>query len=573
MTSSLCSGLQVAGVSLVDCSHDTSKNGIVTGETSSFSLNHRRNPISNSLPSVDLFTYAMQHPHPATIILVSSQQLLTYALSVLRLRQFRIILIASPSVPASLKHRASEFRDWDSMMPQDGDAAVQASQSAASLVDRSEALHNSLKLLSPASPVARDLESHAGVPFPEALASQALPTPQNTVVSTAMLDSDHHPALSLSTVSTTSQSSEATMPSLLASQPVVPAHSLSPHEPVEDITLENGPSATNRSELHKFQSNEAVAQVEFDDKLASGTGSFEGGEGGNGTPYGSSQDNLNGQELLKQAIALETPGDGSHAKLEHVELASSTYRPSQSHIPNPLVLFRGLIEEIQEHGSHPDRSKVAIGLMRRDPSAYTRTGVASFKAFTTLAVDAGVVTLGNHRNERGKPFSTIYLTSGWQNPDDQMSTSERSIGMSNWLATPSQPRAPKFSSSTHLARFQTLIDEIQRWPVPCPAFTAVTAELMKQDHFAHAYYGPADLDEYIAQAIKAEIVDLGETIHADGTTIRWICLGPACQILADTEDILPKAPTGSASQRSTTQPSTPVNTVGTLIPLPFFCRG
>ena len=65
--------------------------------------------------SVDMFGYAIDNPAPATVILISGDRDFAYAVSVLRLRRYQVVIVA-PSVPsphASLKSQASAVLEWD----------------------------------------------------------------------------------------------------------------------------------------------------------------------------------------------------------------------------------------------------------------------------------------------------------------------------------------------------------------------------------------------------------------------------------------------------------------------------
>jgi uncharacterized LabA/DUF88 family protein len=61
----------------------------------------------------DMMAYAIDYPAPATIVLISGDRDFVYALSVLRLGRYRIILMASRSVHTSLVPLASLYADWD----------------------------------------------------------------------------------------------------------------------------------------------------------------------------------------------------------------------------------------------------------------------------------------------------------------------------------------------------------------------------------------------------------------------------------------------------------------------------
>ncbi|KZP20005.1 hypothetical protein FIBSPDRAFT_1045100 [Athelia psychrophila] len=93
-----------ASISVMDCSQGTSKGNMI---------------------AVDMFAFAMRIPHPATLIVISDAQILGYAVSILRLRMYRIIVVGSAEGGCgSLKQRASEFMDWDVLVGQRRDGAL-----------------------------------------------------------------------------------------------------------------------------------------------------------------------------------------------------------------------------------------------------------------------------------------------------------------------------------------------------------------------------------------------------------------------------------------------------------------
>ncbi|KAJ7582917.1 NYN domain-containing protein [Mycena floridula] len=85
--------LQSSGVSLTDCP-----------------LNGLRN-ISAQMIIVDMFTYALEKSPPCTLVLITGDRDFAYAVSVLRLRGYNVVLISSQS-PA-WKSQASACFDWN----------------------------------------------------------------------------------------------------------------------------------------------------------------------------------------------------------------------------------------------------------------------------------------------------------------------------------------------------------------------------------------------------------------------------------------------------------------------------
>ncbi|KAF6764824.1 NYN domain-containing protein [Ephemerocybe angulata] len=92
----LRSELQASGVSLTDCPH----NG--------------RKDVADKMMLVDMLSYAIDHPTPATFVLISGDRDFSYALSTLRLRRYRVVLITPPNTHISLTAQASVRLHWNS---------------------------------------------------------------------------------------------------------------------------------------------------------------------------------------------------------------------------------------------------------------------------------------------------------------------------------------------------------------------------------------------------------------------------------------------------------------------------
>ncbi|KAJ7597845.1 NYN domain-containing protein [Mycena floridula] len=92
----LRSELQTSGVSLTDCPHSGRKD------------------VADKMMMVDMLAHAIDNPGPYTFILISGDRDFAYAAAILRLRQYRVVVI-SPTLPAahaSLKSQASLCLDW-----------------------------------------------------------------------------------------------------------------------------------------------------------------------------------------------------------------------------------------------------------------------------------------------------------------------------------------------------------------------------------------------------------------------------------------------------------------------------
>ncbi|KAF9466395.1 NYN domain-containing protein [Collybia nuda] len=96
VSSSLRTELQASGVSLIDCPP--------TG----------RKSVADKMLIVDMITHIIDNPAPATLVLISGDRDYAYAVSTLRLRRYRVVVICPPRTHISLTTQASVHLDWDS---------------------------------------------------------------------------------------------------------------------------------------------------------------------------------------------------------------------------------------------------------------------------------------------------------------------------------------------------------------------------------------------------------------------------------------------------------------------------
>ncbi|KZP18855.1 hypothetical protein FIBSPDRAFT_673113, partial [Athelia psychrophila] len=83
--------LRAAGVSFVGCTQVESK--------------------SNAI-SVDMLIYAMDHPTPPTLVVISDDIQLIYACSILRMRKYHIVVVSLSNASHRMQEGASAFVDW-----------------------------------------------------------------------------------------------------------------------------------------------------------------------------------------------------------------------------------------------------------------------------------------------------------------------------------------------------------------------------------------------------------------------------------------------------------------------------
>ncbi|KAF5378928.1 hypothetical protein D9757_008743 [Collybiopsis confluens] len=91
------SELQCSGVSITDCPHSGYKN------------------VVDQMIITDMLTFAMDNPArppSTTIMILSGDRDFTYTLSILRMRRYKVVIVAPSNVHPSLREQASEFFEW-----------------------------------------------------------------------------------------------------------------------------------------------------------------------------------------------------------------------------------------------------------------------------------------------------------------------------------------------------------------------------------------------------------------------------------------------------------------------------
>ncbi|KAI6036677.1 hypothetical protein BKA83DRAFT_4485674 [Pisolithus microcarpus] len=110
-STALRSELQLSGVSVVDCPHKRQER--CRGQDGNW---YAHEILSEPTPlmqcsQVDMFAFAVDHPPPATVILIAGDRDYAYALSTLRLRNYKVVLI-TPRATSCLEACASFVVDW-----------------------------------------------------------------------------------------------------------------------------------------------------------------------------------------------------------------------------------------------------------------------------------------------------------------------------------------------------------------------------------------------------------------------------------------------------------------------------
>ncbi|KAJ3572494.1 hypothetical protein NP233_g3049 [Leucocoprinus birnbaumii] len=114
----LRSELQSSGVSLTDCPHNGRKD---VADKMIMGLSRYLLPITKYLDyclsiAVDMMAHAIDNPAPWTYVLITGDRDFAYAISVLNLRQYQVVLISPSTAHVSLRSQATTCLDWNKIL-------------------------------------------------------------------------------------------------------------------------------------------------------------------------------------------------------------------------------------------------------------------------------------------------------------------------------------------------------------------------------------------------------------------------------------------------------------------------
>ncbi|KAJ6541766.1 NYN domain-containing protein [Mycena capillaripes] len=422
----LRSELQSSGVSLTHCP----QNGKNTVEL---------------MIMVDMLAYAMDHPAPATVILISGDRDFAYAVSILRLRRYEVVVI-SLMAHISLKSQASACLDWNIDV-------MGFSSSASHFEGRAE---------SPTSD-----RNPPNFQSPNARRSTYLPSPESTFYRARQSTSRHGPAAAAPNEGSPSGSVRTAVP---ANEPVVehppyqppaaapaqpeatsvpaPAYSRAESAPVPTLssfglpttsvapTTASTPVQSQPSPLpipaspapfsedlvatHIQRCMEMAAEVQ---PLASqvpqaGTSIHADmllrtptiGDVAEAISEAASSVHADtvpptptigvmtpkASQIPEAASQIPVAGPSVHANmLFPTPTIRTAVQPAPKSVP---PMFKTLAECLEQHRangtSRPLRSIIAVEIIKKEKQLYQRAGVEKFSQYVALAEKAGIVTLG-----------------------------------------------------------------------------------------------------------------------------------------------------------------------------------
>ncbi|KAF7359554.1 hypothetical protein MSAN_01298500 [Mycena sanguinolenta] len=553
---SLRSELQSSGVSLTDCPHNGRKN------------------VADQMIMVDMLAYAMDHPAPATLILISGDRDFAYAVSILRLRRYDVVVISLPLPGAhiSLKSQASVYLDWNAEVM--GYTSAQPEGRA----DSPPAVRNPFNFQSPG-----------------AHRTSYLPTPGTPFIKDVKLPSKHDTPPVSGLNKSASYSEDPFSPKGASSEPKVVGPSISipastPEPPSKLPGLGERPEVVASPACHGKASQEPEENnVETVKTPVQSTSSpslpqvVENDSDVNATP---AQSTPAASPVCSRAPAVETPQptpppescpppvastvctavagasiaatvlpEGNTAEDHSPELifdeasskepserlnllsglpicddstpdvhyppvapiisrdAAPAEQPSLAHVP---PTFRPLIDILLKHSAEgttqPLRSTVGQELVSSAATIYTQAGVSNFSQFTALAERAKLIQMGK---SNGRDWIRLHR---------DLPTPAAGRKLPTFQSISPSPGASSSTQRTVPPIYQLLVDALRQRRakgIDRPLRSTIAVDIVAKDNKVFERAGVRRFREFTVLAEKAKIIILG---GIDGSA--WMSLHP-----------------------------------------------
>ncbi|KAG1832694.1 NYN domain-containing protein [Suillus variegatus] len=522
------SDLQSSGVSIIDCPHNGKKE------------------VVDKMILVDMITFAVDNPSPATVILIAGDRDYAYAISTLRLRQYNVVLVVppAPNIPQSLESQASVVVDWNFAIlgkrteadtaPSVASRARSATQSTHSVSDLEQGSGSPLKehkalsnesLADSLVSVANEIQDATRDPFSRTFTSlernqnstESGPLPATGSSNFPLSPPPVNTALPLSHTRTISGGTpisydgkpQNAVPAAVPLSPTVSSRGRS-----DDITA---PSSTNIDLTSAMLDNHAVAS----DKAAL--------QDAFGIDDEDRDDSSTSDDNEDNPSACQTP------PIESVEDKIRRNTPLKF-----LPLMNRLLLARSKGEMKPSRSTIAAELVQHDKNVYLSAGVTRFAQYTALAEHASLIQLGGRE---GDAWITLHPNLFRQDIDldTPQSSSTPSTAHNNNSPTPQDniphtttpsptpspsamppptpgptkppplnPNAEPFRAIVPIPLcFRPLITCLAKFHtdgVPKPVRSVVGQGLGLA---AYSQAGTSSLKEYLAQAVHAGVVECG----------------------------------------------------------------
>ncbi|KAI5899960.1 DUF537-domain-containing protein [Schizophyllum commune H4-8] len=547
---SMRSELQSTGVALVDCPHNGQKD------------------VVDQMLQTDMLVFALDHPAPATIVLISGDRDFAYVASILRRRMYNVVLIchSTPGPHKSLLQQVSTHIDWNTqVLGLPGSSLDHLRRPSA------QAPPPSRPPLPPASSN-RTLTSSStpifGAANPQKLTKDELPPSATeppfasedvvTPVHTQRMSSPGQPGSSPTPndARPLQDSEKAVDAAKLSSPPSAKPTVSSPHSSA-DVSVKFSPLI---AALHDSNASTSVASSDSDATSASS------GEKCLASPSAAGNDSSVADERASAAQSSSVSTIFSTSSVSTLSDAPTrqlvpAIAPSNS--PAPENVFSCLVDVLRSlhlHGqTRPRRALVNVNLMAIDRHFYTKAGYERFGDYVGAAVAAGIVTVGgadtgenawvalssDYLNESAAEVHPSPMRTGtWDGQDTPLAKnsatpaatllqpSPESLGASS--RSPSDLSSPTIStpintpssppSSETVKQFDILISVmlllLEAGNVR-PRPHEVSLRLLRANSQLYKQSGVKDIQAYCALAAAAGVLELGGE-----DTNAWVSLAP-----------------------------------------------
>ena len=318
-----------------------------------------------------MLAYAIDNTAPSTIVLISGDRDFAYALSVLRLRRYRVILITLPSAHASLVSQATLHFDWalDVLRPQS-----EPSRQSPVQVRRK---------LSP--------DNVEGSAFGQR--------------ATVVPEDDREPTFDLNEYLRERQDWHRTTIVTSMGDKGPPTKSAAPHVPDTSSS-----PATKPREIFRLPPQEPVP-------FASGSSTSSSGSDyelpSKAHPAVTAGARVMPSTPVTHSPLQKPPGSPFAARAAHKLPPASTTPPSpktERHVPPAFKILVKCLQTLRAKGVlRPLRSAIALEVAN-DGQTYAAAGVERWKQYSEMAVTLGLVELGGTNGD-----AWITLTKEWCN--------------------------------------------------------------------------------------------------------------------------------------------------------------
>jgi hypothetical protein len=348
---------------------------------------------ASKIMMIDIMAFAIDHPSPATIVLISGDQDFVYSLAALRNRRYTIVLIApNSSVPIILKSQANAVLEWRYMFNEE---ILNMEPFSLNLMGNST---NQSENMIP-----------SGNSNPKVNSADVSKSNKNSISAPA----NNSLLYSAAVGSTGKNSSIVPSPVLqemanMYSGGIPLSNSSDPFASTVKRTGSSGSFSTKEAVLNLKQNEILSRKSTFSEKSPNSRFPFGILPLGSPVPEVKNSNLANSFTNPLNYPKEANPSRGSSFCEKDVfenknKDDSKTVETAQPFFNSPkprgvFDLFIEILEKFRQNGDvQPRRSKVGNELARLNPMIYYRAHCSSFKEYIDLAVKEGIVTIGGEK--------------------------------------------------------------------------------------------------------------------------------------------------------------------------------